>query len=380
MTLDMNVLKNEYEQSKGWREVKKWAFAIGTLGLGALYLWSTTVIIKEGEIGLRRNSRGQMTLLPPGRHSNFPWESYPEPPQSLSRDHIALGPYTILTVHTGFVAKTYYDGTLVILEAGRHLMRSATHKFNAFVSIKQETKELPSVVACTQDNVEVDITSVVRYQIQDPAAAIGAVHDIERTITDLATITLQQTIRLHKLEDFMATANRSSEINHSLEDESTIDNIVHQITQTLSMQLQQFGIKLLMMGNMNWSFRNKELQTSLASSAVTRAQNNVLVYKAKLDAEANNVRIENQAACMVTLARSGAEAIRIRAAAVKEASAALENNTAAHDLYIKTLMCDVAAHAKNPYLFFGMNGGANTPPLSLPSNFSPNQIIESSLN
>lgn len=47
-----------------------------TLGLGGLYLWATTRVIKEGEVGLRQTASGKMVLLPPGRHSNFPWESY----------------------------------------------------------------------------------------------------------------------------------------------------------------------------------------------------------------------------------------------------------------------------------------------------------------
>ena len=64
MKLDMLQIQQDYENSRGWREFKKYVFAIGTFGLGALYLWATTSIIKQGEVGLRRNSRGEMILLP----------------------------------------------------------------------------------------------------------------------------------------------------------------------------------------------------------------------------------------------------------------------------------------------------------------------------
>ena len=82
--LDMAQIQKEYEDSKGLREYMKYAFSILTFGLGAIYLWLTTKIIQQGEIGLRRNFRGEMILLPPGRHSNFPWETYPIYPQSTS--------------------------------------------------------------------------------------------------------------------------------------------------------------------------------------------------------------------------------------------------------------------------------------------------------
>src|SRR4051812_36904272 len=79
---DIREITDRYEKQKGWRELGKWFFAIATFGFGALWLLLTTSIVKEGEIGLRRNFRGEMTLLPPGRHSNFPWEEYPVQPQS----------------------------------------------------------------------------------------------------------------------------------------------------------------------------------------------------------------------------------------------------------------------------------------------------------
>ncbi len=102
MLFDIDKLKDDYAGEKGNRELNKWIFSIATGGLGALYLWATTVIIREGEIGIRQTGSGDMVLLPPGRHSNFPWESYPQEPQPLSKKHIKLGPYKILTIETGY--------------------------------------------------------------------------------------------------------------------------------------------------------------------------------------------------------------------------------------------------------------------------------------
>ncbi|MCH9689902.1 MAG: hypothetical protein K0U10_04540, partial [Gammaproteobacteria bacterium] len=72
MQFDLKKIHQEYNNAQGFREAYKWIFGISTFGLGALYLWLTTVVIKEGEVGLRSNARGEMILLPPGRHSNLP--------------------------------------------------------------------------------------------------------------------------------------------------------------------------------------------------------------------------------------------------------------------------------------------------------------------
>ena len=116
MKLDMAKVKSDYAASQGGRELGKWIFSIATFGLGALYLWGTTTVIQEGEIGLRQSASGKMVLLPPGRHSNFPWEEYSSKTVSLSKKDIQLGPYQIITVDTGYVAKTYNKGHLEILQ------------------------------------------------------------------------------------------------------------------------------------------------------------------------------------------------------------------------------------------------------------------------
>lgn len=153
MIFNITMLKQQYEQSKGRREFGKWAFAIGTFGLGALYLWATTRVIPEGEIGLRETASGKMVLLSPWASFNFPWESYPESPVSLSEKVIKLGPYKIITVDTGYVAKTFNSGRLEILDVGQHLISDASHTIHELISIKQETKKLEEVNASTSDNV-----------------------------------------------------------------------------------------------------------------------------------------------------------------------------------------------------------------------------------
>ena len=202
MILDMAKIQQDYEKSRGWRELWKYLFSIGTFGLGALYLWATTSIINQGEIGLRRNSRGDMILLPPGRHSNCPWETYPVEPQSLSEPTIFLGPYKIISVETGYIAKTLNKGKLEILEVGQHILDDASHVFNSFIAVKQETKKLEAVNAYTNDNVGLTLHADVRYLIEDPINAISQIDDIDNSIKEIAEISISQIVNHHTLADF----------------------------------------------------------------------------------------------------------------------------------------------------------------------------------
>lgn len=128
---NMHEIKANYQRDHSpFREFGKYLFSICTFGLGALWFASTTVVIREGQIGVREDARGKMTLLPPGRHSSFPWESYPSPVQNLSQPVIYLGPYSIITVTTGNIAQTINKGVITILEAGQHLLEEADHFLN----------------------------------------------------------------------------------------------------------------------------------------------------------------------------------------------------------------------------------------------------------
>ena len=201
--LNIDRIEKAYKESQGYRELKKWAFSLATFGLGALYLWADTQVVRKGEIGLRQTLKGDWILLPPGRHSNFPWESSPENPQSLSKKLIEMGPYKIFIVETGFVGQTSEGGKLrIVNEPGQYLIDEAAHTFDGLISIKQETKKLHTVVASTSDNVAVTLQADVRYQIEDPEQALRQIDNIEDSIKEMAEISISQIVSHHTLNDF----------------------------------------------------------------------------------------------------------------------------------------------------------------------------------
>lgn len=370
MKLNIAQIQQDYENSRGWREFNKYAFAIGTFGLGALYLWATTSIIKQGEIGLRRNNRGEMILLPPGRHSNFPWETYPVEPQSLSKKEIHLGPYKIISVETGYIAKTFNQGILEILAEGQHLLTDASHVFDSFVAVKQETKKLEAVTAYTSDNVGLTLHADVRYQIEDPEEAIRQIDDIDNSIKEIAEISISQIVSHHNLADFAPVTSVGVDHDHG------ITEVITELTTKITEQLRQLGIKLLNIGITSWSINDKELAHELAQGAVIQSQAQSKMLSAKREAEVKGILTKAEARARIELAQSDAEALKLTGAAVQELTEAFRDNPAGQEIYAQLQQVKLVQGANNPNLFFYQQlvGGAQLPQLTVPVIQSENRL------
>jgi regulator of protease activity HflC (stomatin/prohibitin superfamily) len=347
-------------------ELWKYVFSIGTFGLGALYLWATTSIINQGEIGLRRNSRGDMILLPPGRHSNFPWETYPVEPQSLSKPEIYLGPYKIISVETGYIAKTVNKGKLEILEVGQHILEDASHVFNSFIAVKQETKKLEEVNAYTNDNVGLTLHADVRYQIEDPINAIRQIDDIDNSIKEIAEISISQIVNHHTLADFAPVTSIGEGHSHG------ITAVITELTTQITKQLRQLGINLLNIGITSWSINDKQLAHELAQGAVIQSQAQSKMLSAQREAEVKGILTEAEAKARVVLANSEAQALKVKGDAINELTRRFEGNPAALEIYARSQQVELVRGAKNPNLFFSQQlVGGNLPQLTVPITPNP---------
>lgn len=352
MTTTLKHKIAEYETSKGSRELYKWLFSVGTGGLGAAYLWATTVVIQEGEIGLRKTATGKMVLLPPGRHSNFPWESYPVDPVSLSKKIIKMGPYKIITVDTGYMGKTYNNGTLEILDVGQHVIEDASHSFDGFISTKMETKKLHAVTASTSDNVGLTLYADVRYQIENPKQAITQINDIEDSIKEIAEISISQIVSHHCLSDFapaMSTAHLGNE-----RENNGIGDVVKELTDKIMTQLAELGIKLINIGLTSWQINDKGLAHELAQGAVIKSQASSQLMAAQNAAKVKEIQTEAESNAIINRASAEAKAIEAKGNAFKQVAEALKDNPAGQDFYSQSQQCEMVSHAKHANLFFNV--------------------------
>lgn len=356
-----DVTYNYQRNHSPYRELAKYLFSICTFGLGALWFAATTIVVREGQIGVREDARGKITLLPPGRHSNFPWESYPAPVQDLSQSVIKLGPYTIITVPTGSVAQTIDKGILTILEAGQHLLLSADHIFKSFMSIKQETEELKKIQACTNDGVELDIEADVQYEIENPELAISKVDDINKSIKETAANQLNSVIGSHPRQELIPAATKMDtspalkEQTKDLTGEAKSANlqnnflgIENEVYAKAKDRLAEQGIKLIKVFIKNISIVDKALAHELGQAAVIQSQTNSKLINAKSDAEI--LRISSEAK---------AKAIQIEAKATADAAKLLNDTPLAKEIVVLNKHIEMVGSAKpGTQLNYGATGYA----------------------
>lgn len=369
MQFKIEDIKAEYENSRTWqREAGKWLFSICTLGLGGIYLWATTRIIANGEIGIRESLNGDMILLPPGRHSNFPWESYPYGPQKISESYIEMGPYKIFTVKTGYAAETNKHGILQMFEPGQYIIRDQAHTFGRTVSTRLETKKLDKVQAYTQDNVGLSLQADVRYRIQNPELAIREISNIEQYITETSEMKIANIIGHHNLSEFAPAISRfevgkgKQEIDAESHNGSGLSNLLLELTNAIKEQFEALGILLDSIGITSWSIDDKQLAHELAQGAVVNSQTQSKMITAHNDAKVCTIAVETEAKNMKTLAEAESEVIKIKGQAITDVAKKLDNPIA-HDIYKNNQNIALVHGAKQATLFFNAEPQRQTPKL-----------------
>lgn len=360
MQFKMQEIKKQYAASNGWeREVGKWAFSILTLGFGGLYLLGSTKIIADGEIGIRETLNGDMILLPPGRHSNFPWESYPCPAQKISNPRIEMGPYKIFTVPTGNVAETYDKGELKTFGPGQYIISDQAHTVARIVSTKMETQKLHKVQAYTQDNVGLTLQADVRYAIKDPKLAIAAIGDIEKYIIETAEMKIANVVGHHTLSEFAPAISRFEDNKgkgEHVEKHSGISMLLHELTRAIKDQFEALGIFLDNIGITSWNINDKQLAHELAQGAVVNSQTQSKMITASNEANVATIRTQTEASRIAILATAEADALKTKGKAISEVASML-TTPAAQQIYHNNQNIAMVSQAKNANLFFSPESG-----------------------
>lgn len=112
--------------------------------------------------------------------------------------------------------------------AGVHFVIPFFDRIKARISLKENTMDVPPQGVITKDNVNIDIDTVVFYQITDPKKAIYEIEDLRTSIRYLATTTIRDIIAKMELD----TANCSR------------DTINIQLRQILDDATDKWGCKV----------------------------------------------------------------------------------------------------------------------------------------
>lgn len=358
---------------------------------GVSYGDRTIAVVEQGSVGLAWDL-GQPLLLPPGVHE---WRSqtlYFEKCIRLDDPVIRIGPYTLVTVDSGYAAITLNNGNLTILPGGVvHFLDHRNWKFQKFITLKIQTNSLEKIQATTADNVMVAVTSTVNWRIVNvETASLMAIKTLylgegESHRSHAADISKLQNDVLKQAEaslaSFIGSVNYSDtfhvaaaaqaaastswgtpapgqskgKVQTDLGDNPIFDqNMMKSAVDHANEVTRLYGVEIISINIISANPVNKELTLALSSGAVasaealqsetaaranakaqiievrTAAENRLKEAEAR--AEAERIEAKGSADAALIKARADAEAERLRAAAAKDAAILLSSSNVAVDL------------------------------------------------
>jgi len=155
----------------------------------------TLCVVDQGHVGYATD-QGQIILLPPGLHQ---WRSPTmrfEKSFDLNNNLIHMGPYSLVTVDSGYSAVTEDNGMQKILAGGQtYLLTHRNWKFQKFIPQKIQSSNLKRIEATSADNVLMAVDATVIWRITDvETAALNSAETItknggDRDGQDLGSLT-----------------------------------------------------------------------------------------------------------------------------------------------------------------------------------------------
>lgn len=159
----------------------------------------------------------------------------------------------------GALARTVEPGTHYVNTWSEHLTR---------VNIKVNTRELPPQSCFTRDNLSVQITSVVYYNIIDPQKAIFSISDIHSAIVERTQNTMRDVIGNRILQDVVEKREEIAEL---------IGEIISKTAYAWGVQIESILIKDLTLP--------ATVQDSFAKAAEAKRIGEAKIINAKAEVE-----------------------------------------------------------------------------------------------
>jgi len=291
----------------------------------------TRVVVRKGEVGLAWENN-QPVFFEEGIYiKDSPLFSF-EKTVAASEKQISLGAKKILTVYDGEVGVSYLKGKLVVLKPNRHLIDSAEHVFQGFLSTQQQREHLVSstkdggILICeTKDFVSIGLKADVFYKIEDAEKVLLVVgrDNISTLIRETAIATLNSIIRSTTLSEVAQNKEiaAKSEKSH-LEEVSKNPNSasaplffdkVHDefISKLHDSFMDHYGIAITNIRIESFRIMNSDLSDNISKQAFVTAQTetqlanltgqrDIATAQQKRDAEVARIKAEGDAVRLST--------------------------------------------------------------------------------
>jgi len=279
-----------------------------------------------------------------------------------------------VTVWDGEVGVSFKKGKLLVMRPDRHLIETADHIFQGFLSTQQQClhlalaendpkaakgpKEAGTLICETKDFVEIGIKADVFFRIEDPERVLLVVgkDNIVGLVRETSIATLNAIIRSTSLaevaqskEQVAKSARKHDEQMQQIAQaapgapsaplffDKVHDEFISKLHDTF---VEKYGIEITNIRIESFKILNQELSSSISKQALTSAQTGTQlanlagqteiataqqlrdaeVLRIKVDSDANKVKTETDAKNRATLetAKADADSTLIRAKAEAE--------------------------------------------------------------
>lgn len=249
----------------------------------------------------------------------------------------------IVTIKDGQVGITFNNGTLEILETGRHTIEKATHGLAGFVSTGQQTLRIAEVTGMSLDNVELTFDAAICVRVVDASKAVmmltsgradaDIVSEIQENIQERAKLDLSTIIgknRLNKKHEATTPAE-------SPESGGGFRSAIHDSFMDMFRKemINDCGIEVINMAIEDVKIVDHELAKALASAAVANSalerqtiEAEIVQVKAQADSKVASIDAEGKAAAMHIIARAEADRIQTISDALGSACAPMQQQEA----------------------------------------------------
>lgn len=284
----------------------------------------------------------------------------------------------IITVKDGQVGITYNNGTLELLETGRHTIEKATHVLAGFVSTGQQTLRIAEVTGMSLDNVELTFDAAICVRVVDAQKAVvmltsgradaNIVLEIQENIQERAKLDLSTIIGKNRLnkkheattagkspapdtaeaaeapkeapgDDFVQLGSGPGGMSAAAASEggggfrtAIHDSFMHLFREEMR---NECGVEVINMAIEDVKIVDGELAKALASAAVANSalerqtiEAEIVQVKAQADSKVATIEAEGRAAAMHIMARAEADRIKTISDTLGEACAAVQQQEA----------------------------------------------------
>ena len=263
--------------------------------------------------------------------------------ETVNTKLIQLGSGKIVTVSSGEVGVSFKGGVLEVMPPGRHVIESAEHSFDSFMSTQQRALRLKQeglgggdlLVCETKDLVKIGIRADVFFRVADPEKAILQVGQdkIDLLMLETSIATLINILRSTPLSDIAQSSSAAavSEVEHeeTLEKagkpsaplffDQTHDQFLSKLHDHFN---EQYGIEVSNIRIEQFKIMDDQLATSISQQAVKTADTQTRLANLVAQTEIATQEQEREARMKQISAKSEADTRRVAAEAeVQQAEA-----------------------------------------------------------